>query len=182
VISITDGQIYLETDLFYAGIRPAVNVGISVSRVGGSAQIPGMKAIAGTLRLTMAQYRELAAFAQFGSELDKASQDALNRGARMVELLKQVQYAPLSVEKQILILWAGMSPKGHLEKIPVSEVQRFEREFFSYVEARPDILPTVAAKAVDKKAFKDMTAFMDKVIGEFVGVFVVQPAQKAKAS
>ena len=182
VISITDGQIYLETDLFYAGIRPAVNVGISVSRVGGAAQIPAMKSIAGTLRLTMAQYRELAAFAQFGSELDKASQDALSRGARMVELLKQVQYQPLSVEKQLLILWAGMSPKGHLEKIPVSEVQRFEREFFEYVEARPEILPAIAKQAVDKKAFKDLTASMDKTIGEFIQIFAVQPAQKAKAS
>ena len=182
VISITDGQIYLETDLFYAGIRPAVNVGISVSRVGGSAQIPAMKSIAGTLRLTMAQYRELAAFAQFGSELDKASQDALSRGARMVEILKQVQYQPLSVEKQILILWAGTSPKGHLEKVPVPEVQRFEKELFAYVEARPEILTTIAQKAVDKKAFKDLTAFMDKTIGEFAGIFSIQPAAKAKAS
>ena len=182
VISITDGQIYLETDLFFAGIRPAVNVGISVSRVGGSAQVPAMKKIAGTLRLTMAQYRELAAFAQFGSELDKASQDALNRGARMVEILKQVQYQPLSVEKQILILYAGLSPKGFLDKVPVSEVQRYERELFAFIEARPDVLKTIAEKALKGSEYKALTEIMDKVIGEFAQGFSAQPAQKAKAS
>ncbi len=182
VISITDGQIYLETDLFFAGIRPAVNVGISVSRVGGSAQVPAMKKIAGTLRLTMAQYRELAAFAQFGSELDKASQDALNRGARMVEILKQVQYQPLSVEKQILILYAGLSPKGFLDKVPVSEVQRYERELFAFIEARPDVLQTIAEKALKGSEYKALTEIMDKVIGEFAQGFSAQPAQKAKAS
>jgi F-type H+-transporting ATPase subunit alpha len=179
VISITDGQIYLETDLFYAGVRPAVNVGISVSRVGGAAQIAAMKSIAGTLRLTMAQYRELAAFAQFGSELDKASQDALNRGARLVEILKQVQYQPLPVEKQILILYAGMS--GPLEKIPVSEVQRYERELYAYCEARPETLRTIAEKAPNKKAYKELTQYMDKLLADFAQVFSVEPAQKAKA-
>ncbi|MBP6741291.1 MAG: F0F1 ATP synthase subunit alpha [Deltaproteobacteria bacterium] len=181
VISITDGQIYLETDLFFAGVRPAVNVGISVSRVGGSAQIAAMKAIAGTLRLTMAQYRELAAFAQFGSELDKASQDALNRGARMVEILKQGQYQPLSVEKQILIIYAGT--KGHMDHVPVSEVLRFERELFAYVDARPEIMANISKKARDKKAFKELTEYMDKTISEFASGFVAEPArQKAKAS
>jgi F-type H+-transporting ATPase subunit alpha len=182
VISITDGQIYLETDLFFAGIRPAVNVGISVSRVGGSAQVPAMKKIAGTLRLTMAQYRELAAFAQFGSELDKASQDALNRGARMVEILKQVQYQPLSVEKQILILYAGLSPKGYLDQVPVSEVQRYERELFAFVEARGNVLPTIAEKALKGSEYKSLTELMDKIIGEFAQGFSAQPAHKAKAS
>ncbi|HRI54596.1 MAG TPA: F0F1 ATP synthase subunit alpha, partial [Pseudomonadota bacterium] len=182
VISITDGQIYLETDLFFAGIRPAVNVGISVSRVGGSAQVPAMKKIAGTLRLTMAQYRELAAFAQFGSELDKASQDALNRGARMVEILKQVQYAPLSVEKQILILYAGLSPKGFLDKVAVADVQRYERELFAFVEARPEVLRSIAEKALKGSEYKALTEIMDKVIGEFAQGFSAQPAQKAKAS
>ena len=140
-----------------------------------------MKAIAGTLRLTMAQYRELAAFAQFGSELDKASQDALNRGARMVEILKQGQYQPLSVEKQILIIYAGT--KGHMDHVPVSEVLRFERELFAYVDARPEIMANISKKARDKKAFKELTEYMDKTISEFASGFVAEPArQKAKAS
>ena len=179
VISITDGQIYLETDLFYSGIRPAVNVGISVSRVGGSAQIPAMKSIAGTLRLTMAQYRELAAFAQFGSELDRASQFALNRGVRMVELLKQGQYQPLSVEKQVLIIYAGTS--GFIDKVPVPEVQRYERELYAFVEARPEILTTIGEKArnKDKKVFKELTDYMSKVLTDFAKVFVAEPAVAA---
>jgi len=175
VISITDGQIYLETDLFYAGIRPAVNAGISVSRVGGAAQIPAMKNIAGKLRLDMAQYRELAAFAQFGSELDKASQEKINRGARMVDVLKQSQFAPLTVEKQILILFAGTS--GFLDKVPVSEVLRYERELFAFVEARPDVLPTIAEKGRNKKAFAELTEMMTKLLNEFAKVFVAEPAK-----
>jgi len=175
VISITDGQIYLETDLFYAGIRPAVNAGISVSRVGGAAQIPAMKNIAGKLRLDMAQYRELAAFAQFGSELDKASQEKINRGARMVEVLKQSQFAPLTVERQILILFAGTS--GFLDKVPVSEVQRYERELNAFVEARPDVLPTIAEKGRNKKAFAELTEMMTKLLNEFAKVFVAEPAK-----
>jgi F-type H+-transporting ATPase subunit alpha len=180
VISITDGQIYLETDLFFSGIRPAVNVGISVSRVGGSAQIPAMKAIAGTLRLSMAQYRELAAFAQFGSELDRASQFALNRGARMVELLKQGQYQPLTVEKQVLVIYAGTS--GFLDKIPVSEVQRYERELLAYAESKPEILPTILDKGrnKDKKVFKELTEYMTRVLEDFAKVFSVEPAGAAK--
>src|SRR5579885_1859602 len=124
VISITDGQIYLESDLFNSGIRPAINVGISVSRVGGNAQIKAMRQVAGTLRLDLAQYRELAAFAQFGSDLDKSTQAQLNRGARLVEILKQPQYAPLAVERQVAIIYAGTN--GYLDDIPVSEVRTFE--------------------------------------------------------
>ena len=124
VISITDGQIYLESNLFNAGIRPAIDVGISVSRVGGNAQIKAMKKIAGMLRLDLAQYRELEAFAKFGSDLDKATQRQLTRGERMVEILKQGQYEPLSVEKQIAIIWAGNS--GHLEEIPIEKIKDFE--------------------------------------------------------
>src|ERR1700720_67891 len=133
VISITDGQIYLETDLFNQGVRPAVNVGLSVSRVGGSAQIAAMKKIAGTLRITMAQYRELAAFAQFGSDLDKASQDAINLGARMVEVLKQPQFQPLTAEKQVAILFAGVN--GLLDDVEVKDLRAFEDGFYPYLES-----------------------------------------------
>jgi F-type H+-transporting ATPase subunit alpha len=132
VISITDGQIFLESDLFYGGIRPAVNVGISVSRVGGSAQIKAMRQIAGKLRLDLAQYRELAAFAQFGSDLDRATQLQLARGQRMVELLKQGQYAPLSVERQIAIIFAGT--QGLLDDMPVDQVRAFEEFLFGFLE------------------------------------------------
>ncbi|MDX6274653.1 MAG: F-type H+/Na+-transporting ATPase subunit alpha [Frankiales bacterium] len=131
VISITDGQIFLETDLFNSGVRPAINVGISVSRVGGSAQVKAMRSVAGSLRLDLAQYRELEAFSAFGSDLDKASKAALERGARMVELLKQPQYAPFSVEKQVVSLWAGTT--GELDDVPTNEIRRFEAEFLDYV-------------------------------------------------
>ncbi len=124
VISITDGQIYLENDLFYSGVRPAVNVGISVSRVGGNAQIKAMKQVAGTLRLDLAQYRNLAAFAQFGSDLDKASQAQLSRGQRMVELLKQPQFEPMDVELQVASIYAGT--KGYMDSLPVDSVREFE--------------------------------------------------------
>ncbi len=134
VISITDGQIYLETDLFFQGVRPAINVGISVSRVGGAAQIKAMKKVAGTLRLDLAQYRELEAFAQFGSELDKASQAQLDRGVRTVEVLKQPQYQPVSVEDQVVMIWA--IGNGKLDDIPVPDVRRFERELYEYMHAR----------------------------------------------
>lgn len=132
VISITDGQIYLETNLFNAGVRPAIDVGISVSRVGGNAQIKAMKKIAGMLRLDLAQFRELEAFAKFGSDLDKATQQQITLGQRMVEILKQDQYAPMSVEKQVAIIWAGNN--GHLNDIELDEVKRFEEEFLSYLE------------------------------------------------
>ncbi len=131
VISITDGQIYLGSDLFYSGIRPAINVGLSVSRVGGSAQIKAMKAVAGSLRLDLAQYREMAAFAQFGSELDKATQAQLARGQRMVELLKQGQYQPMPVENQVISIFAGTN--GYLDDVPVNRIRQFEEELLAYV-------------------------------------------------
>ncbi len=150
VISITDGQIYLETDLFYAGVRPAVNVGLSVSRVGGSAQIRAMRQVAGRLRLDLAQYRELAAFAQFGSELDRATQAQLNRGGRMVEILKQDQFVPLAVERQILIVFAGVN--GHVDDLPVEAVRAFEEGLFRFVEAR---YPEIYAELNEKKIIGD---------------------------
>src|SRR5271156_6146535 len=133
VISITDGQIYLESDLFNSNIRPAINVGLSVSRVGGSAQIKAMRSVAGSLRLDLAQYRELAAFAQFGSDLDKASQAQLNRGKRLTEILKQGQFSPVPVEKQVLIIFAGVN--GHLDDLAVEQVRDFESELYEYVDA-----------------------------------------------
>ncbi|HSL51709.1 MAG TPA: F0F1 ATP synthase subunit alpha [Candidatus Deferrimicrobiaceae bacterium] len=145
VISITDGQIFLESDLFYGGIRPAVNVGISVSRVGGSAQIKAMRQIAGKLRLDLAQYRELAAFAQFGSDLDKATQLQLARGQRMVELLKQGQYQPLVVERQIAIIFAGT--QGHLDDMPVDQIREFETFLFGFLDRRhAQLLADIASK------------------------------------
>ncbi|HXC86813.1 MAG TPA: F0F1 ATP synthase subunit alpha [Candidatus Cybelea sp.] len=146
VISITDGQIYLEADLFNAGIRPAINVGISVSRVGGNAQIKAMRQVAGTLRLDMAQYRALAAFAQFGSDqLDKVTQAQLARGQRLTEILKQDQYAPLSIEKQVLSIYIATS--GAMDSVPVADVGRFEREFLQFVETNfPSVLKNIATK------------------------------------
>jgi F-type H+-transporting ATPase subunit alpha len=134
VISITDGQIFLETDLFNAGVRPAINVGISVSRVGGNAQVKAMKSVSGRLRLDLAQFRELEAFSAFGSDLDKASKAQLERGARLVELLKQPQYAPFPVDRQVVSIWAGTT--GQLDDVPVQDIRRFEREFLDYVEHR----------------------------------------------
>ncbi|HZB50402.1 MAG TPA: F0F1 ATP synthase subunit alpha [Mycobacteriales bacterium] len=131
VISITDGQIFLETGLFNSGVRPAINVGVSVSRVGGNAQIKAMKTVAGSLRLNLAQFRELEAFSAFGSDLDKASQDALARGARLVELLKQPQYSPFPVEQEVVSIWSGTT--GELDVVPVADIRRFEREFLDYV-------------------------------------------------
>lgn len=149
VISITDGQIYLESDLFYSGVRPAVNVGLSVSRVGGSAQIKAMRQVAGTLRLDLAQYREKAAFAQFGSDLDAATQRQLNRGQRLVELLKQDQYSPSPVERQIVGIFAGTN--GYLDKVPLANVKKFESELLSYIDQKyPEILSTIAtSKTID---------------------------------
>jgi F-type H+-transporting ATPase subunit alpha len=134
VISITDGQIFLETDLFYSGVRPAINVGLSVSRVGGSAQIKAMKQVAGTLRLALAQYREMAAFAQFGSDLDAATQRQLARGARLVEILKQSQYQPLPVEKQVAVIYAANN--GYVDQYPVGALRRYEMELLSFLESR----------------------------------------------
>jgi len=174
VISITDGQIYLETDLFYAGIRPAVNVGLSVSRVGGSAQIKAMKQVAGKLRLDLAQYREMVAFAQFGSELDKATQAQLNRGQRMVELLKQGQYVPLPVEKQILIIHAGSA--GHLDDVPVEALSRFEQALYHLAETRH---PELFKQLVEKKEVTEaLRALIDQCIEECKAEF----AATAKAA
>ncbi|MFL6178899.1 MAG: F0F1 ATP synthase subunit alpha [Actinomycetes bacterium] len=133
VISITDGQIFLETDLFNSGVRPAINVGISVSRVGGSAQVKAMRSVAGNLRLNLAQFRELEAFAAFGSDLDKASKASLERGARLVELLKQPQYRPLAIERQVVSIWSGTT--GQLDEVPVEDIARFESEFLDYIGA-----------------------------------------------
>jgi F-type H+-transporting ATPase subunit alpha len=145
VISITDGQIFLETDLFYSGVRPAINVGISVSRVGGKAQTKAMKKVAGRLRLDLAQYRELAAFAQFGSDLDKATQEQLTRGERMVELLKQGQYQPLSVERQVAIIYAGTN--GYLDDLPTTSIRAFEEGFYAYLEKEfADMMHDLKAK------------------------------------
>ena len=147
VISITDGQIFLESDLFHQGVRPAINVGNSVSRVGGSAQIRAMRQVAGSLRLDLAQYRELAAFAQFGSDLDKATQAQLNRGRRLVEILKQPQYQPLAVEKQVTIIYAAT--KGFLDAVPVEEVRRYEEELYRFVETRyPNVFTGIAEKKI----------------------------------
>ena len=145
VISITDGQIYLETDLFNSNVRPAINVGLSVSRVGGSAQVKAMRSVAGSLRLDLAQYRELAAFAQFGSDLDKASQAQLNRGRRLVEILKQGQYSPVPVEKQVMIIVAGTN--GYLDDLRVEDVRRFEAELYRFLDnSKPDLLKAIREK------------------------------------
>jgi len=163
VISITDGQIYLESDLFHAGIRPAVNVGNSVSRVGGSAQIKAMRQVAGTMRLDLAQYREMAAFAQFGSDLDKATQAQLAKGERLVEILKQDQYQPLAVEKQITIVFAANN--GFLADLPVSECRRFESELYAFLDGRhPGVLAAVAEKKQIDDGLKDQ---LIQVLTEF---------------
>tara|TARA_B100001758_G_scaffold116526_1_gene99896 strand:+ start:10605 stop:12128 length:1524 start_codon:yes stop_codon:yes gene_type:complete len=167
VISITDGQIYLETNLFNSGIRPAIDVGLSVSRVGGNAQIKAMKAIAGTLRLDLAQYRELEAFAKFGSDLDKATLSQLTRGERMVEILKQNQYVPMDVEKQIAIIFAAS--KGHLDDLSVEEVSDFESGLFEYLDANAsDILASI----VSEGSISDETAEkLEKAISDFKAGF-----------
>ncbi|MDR1842045.1 MAG: F0F1 ATP synthase subunit alpha [Holophagales bacterium] len=142
VISITDGQLFLEADLFNSNVRPAINVGISVSRVGGAAQLKAMKQVAGSLKLDLAQYRELAAFSQFGSDLDKATLTQLNRGQRLVEILKQPQYQPMPVEKQVTIIWTAS--RGYLDDIPVNELRRFEGEFFGYLDVNaPELLRSI---------------------------------------
>ncbi len=167
VISITDGQIFLETDLFFSGVRPAINVGLSVSRVGGSAQIKAMKQVAGQLRLDLAQYREMAAFAQFGSDLDAATQAQLSRGVRLVELLKQDQYKPLSVARQIIAIFAGV--RGLLEDIALEDVKRFEAGLLNFIEEKhPDIISGIEN---DKKLDDAKEAKLKEVIQEYKGLF-----------
>jgi F-type H+-transporting ATPase subunit alpha len=174
VISITDGQIYLESDLFNANVRPAINVGISVSRVGGSAQIKAMRSVAGSLRLDLAQYRSLAAFAQFGSDLDKSSQAQLNRGQRLTELLKQNQFSPIPVEKQVVSLYTGVN--GYLDDLPVTDVRRFDAEFLAFVEnSHSDVLRAIREK---KELPNELKQQIDGLIKEFKQRFVTAKAAK----
>jgi F-type H+/Na+-transporting ATPase subunit alpha len=177
VISITDGQIFLESDLFHQGVRPAINVGNSVSRVGGSAQIRAMRQVAGSLRLDLAQYRELAAFAQFGSDLDKATQAQLNRGRRLVEILKQPQYQPLPVERQVAIIYAAT--KGYLDAVPVEEVRRYEEELYRFLETRaPGVLSAIA----EKKILDDeVRPALEAALAEFTTQFTSTVATTAAA-
>jgi F-type H+/Na+-transporting ATPase subunit alpha len=163
VISITDGQIFLETDLFYSGVRPAINVGISVSRVGGSAQIKAMKSIAGRLKLELAQYREMASFAQFASDLDKVTRDQLARGSRLVEILKQGQYAPVAVEKQIVIIYAGT--RGYIDKLEISQIANYERGLYDFIEKK---YPAIYESIRSKKLLDEQTeGMLKKALEEF---------------
>jgi F-type H+-transporting ATPase subunit alpha len=174
VISITDGQIFLESDLFFSGVRPAINVGISVSRVGGNAQIKAMKKIAGTLRLDLAQYREMAAFAQFASDLDAKTRAQLERGKRLVEILKQGQYVPQSVERQVLIIYSAT--KGFVDQLPVDSLSRYETELNAYVDTKhPELLPKIVKK---KELTDEITAELDAAIKAFGSVFVTDPSKK----
>lgn len=167
VISITDGQIFLESDLFNSGIRPAINVGLSVSRVGGAAQIKATKQVSGTLRLDLAQYRELQAFAQFASDLDESSRKQLERGQRMVEVLKQPPYSPLAVEKQVVIIFAGT--KGYLDDIPTVAVTKFEAELYPYIEAKyPEIFEQIRTK---KALDKEIEELLHKALKDFKATF-----------
>ena len=166
VISITDGQIFLETDLFFSGVRPAINVGVSVSRVGGSAQIKAMKSVAGTLKLDLAQYREKAAFSQFASDLDKVTRDMLDRGVRLVEILKQGQYQPLPVERQVLIVYAGT--KGYLDSFATSELATYEKELYAFFESKyPQVFETIRVK----KDLKEVEDTVKAALVEFGGIF-----------
>ncbi len=170
VISITDGQIFLESGLFYSGVRPAINVGISVSRVGGNAQIKAMKQVAGRLRLDLAQFREMEAFAKFGSDLDEATQQQLRRGERLVEILKQDQYQPIPFEKQIAIIYAGTN--GFLDSLPVGVLKRFENEFIEYLEMKhPELLNEVAEKKILTDEWREK---MNKVLETFIANFKVE--------
>jgi len=168
VISITDGQIFLEADLFYAGVRPAINVGRSVSRVGGDAQIKAMKKVAGHLRLELSQYRELAAFAQFGSDLDKATQARLIRGERTVEILKQGQYQPMPVEEQVVVIYAATN--GYLDDLPVESVRKWEAGFLNFMRTeRPEILETIRTTG---QLSEETENKLKQAIVEFKGRFV----------
>src|SRR5687768_1682871 len=172
VISITDGQIFLESDLFNSGVRPAINVGNSVSRVGGSAQIKAMKQVAGTLRLDLAQFRELQAFAQFGSDLDRATQAQLARGQRLTEILKQPQYQPMDVEKQVLVIWSATN--GHTDDIPVEQIRRFESELLSFVEnSHPGLFNSIREK---KTITDDIKADLNQALGDFKAMWNNEPS------
>ncbi|MBF0318059.1 MAG: F0F1 ATP synthase subunit alpha, partial [Nitrospirae bacterium] len=167
VISITDGQIYLEPDLFYAGIRPAINVGLSVSRVGSAAQTKAMKQVAGTLRLDLAQYRELAAFAQFGTDLDKSTLAQIERGKRMVELLKQLQYMPMPFEEQVAVLFAAT--EGFLDQVPVEKIRDFEPAFLHYMRKNKE---TLLKAIIEKKAITDdLKPTLSEAVKEFMKTF-----------
>jgi F-type H+-transporting ATPase subunit alpha len=167
VISITDGQIFLETDLFFSGVRPAINVGISVSRVGGSAQIKAMKTVAGRLKLELAQYREMAAFSQFASDLDKVTRDQLARGARLVEILKQGQYVPVAVEKQVVIIYAGT--RGYIDKLEIAHIGAYEKGLYDFIEKK---YPTIYENIRVKKSLDDQTeALLKKALEEFGTAF-----------
>jgi F-type H+-transporting ATPase subunit alpha len=173
VISITDGQVYLEPGLFFSGMRPAINVGLSVSRVGGSAQTKAMRKVAGSLRLDMAQYRELEAFAQFGSDLDKSTQRQLNRGRRLVEILKQPQYVPMPAEKQVMILFAGAF--GYLDEVPVESVAEYEKQMLEFVGTKhPEILKEIKEKGIISD---ELEGKMKNALDQFKGMF--QPASQA---
>jgi F-type H+-transporting ATPase subunit alpha len=172
VISITDGQIFLESDLFFSGVRPAINVGISVSRVGSSAQTKAMKQVAGRLRLDLAQYRELEAFSQFGSELDQATQKALARGERMVATLNQPQYDPWPMEEQVVALYAGIN--GYLDDIPVEQVPRFQDELREYLRADKTILEEIREQ---KELTDDLTKRLDAELEKFKKGFNVEEEQ-----
>jgi F-type H+-transporting ATPase subunit alpha len=167
VISITDGQIFLESELFYQGVRPAINVGLSVSRVGSAAQIKAMKQVAGRIKLELAQYREMAAFAQFGSDLDAATQRLLNRGARLTELLKQNQFVPMPVEEQVVSIFAGV--RGFIDGIPVDKVTRFEQELLGEIKARHGGI--LDAIRTTKELSADLEKQLQGVLGDFVKKF-----------
>jgi F-type H+/Na+-transporting ATPase subunit alpha len=167
VISITDGQIFLESDLFYSGVRPAVNVGISVSRVGGNAQVKGMRKVAGPLRIELAQYREMAAFAQFSSDLDAATKRQLDRGERLVEMMKQGQFQPQPIEKQILIIYAATN--GHLDALPVNAVQRYERELYAFLDAKHTAL--LSELRQKREMTDDLVAKANAALGDFAKLF-----------
>ena len=176
VISITDGQIFLESDLFHQGIRPAINVGNSVSRVGGSAQVKAMRQVAGTLRLDLAQYRELAAFAQFGSDLDKATQRQLSRGSRLVEILKQAQYQPLPVARQIILIFAGT--KGFLDEVTEDNIAAYEQDLYQFMDTR---YSGVVSRITEEKKLDDqLTSDLDAAVKEFTEQFVA--ARKGAAT
>lgn len=168
VISITDGQIFLEAELFYKGVRPAINVGLSVSRVGSAAQLKAMKQVAGSLKLFLAQYREVAAFAQFGSDLDAATKQTLNRGERLTELLKQKQYSPMAVNEMVPLIYAGIN--GHLDKVPVDKILQWESDFLAHLRSNEsEFLETIDKEGQLSKALEDQ---LKELVTSFTKSFV----------